>query len=45
MIMRGTPSIICGPGSIAQAHTDDEWVLIDQIPKAARFYAALMDEM
>ena len=45
MITRGTPSIICGPGSIAQAHTDDEWVLVEQLPKAARIYAALMDEM
>ncbi|MDP2983666.1 MAG: M20/M25/M40 family metallo-hydrolase [Candidatus Latescibacter sp.] len=45
MILRGTPSVICGPGALAQAHTDDEWVEVEQIPKAARIYAALMEEM
>jgi succinyl-diaminopimelate desuccinylase len=45
LILKGTPSIICGPGALAQAHTDDEWVEIQQIPKAARIYAALMEEM
>jgi acetylornithine deacetylase/succinyl-diaminopimelate desuccinylase-like protein len=42
MIRRGTPSIILGPGGIAQAHTDDEWVEVAQIPKAARIYAEMM---
>jgi acetylornithine deacetylase/succinyl-diaminopimelate desuccinylase-like protein len=41
----GIPSIIHGPGSIAQAHTEDEWVEIDQLVKACRSYAALMAEM
>lgn len=45
MIRRGTPAIILGPGSIAQAHTDDEWVEVAQIPKAARIYAEMMAEM
>lgn len=38
----GIPSIIHGPGSIAQAHTEDEWVELDQLVKACRSYAALM---
>ncbi|MHB9029826.1 MAG: M20 family metallopeptidase [Candidatus Latescibacterota bacterium] len=42
MIRRGTPSIILGPGAIAQAHTDDEWVEVAQIPRAARIYAGMM---
>lgn len=41
----GIPAVICGPGSIAQAHTEDEWVEIDQIKKAARVYTALMAGM
>jgi len=39
------PAVICGPGSIAQAHTADEWVAIDQLIDAARIYAALMAKM
>ncbi len=45
MIQRGTPSIIIGPGNIAQAHTDDEWVEVAQLPRAARIYAEMMAEM
>jgi acetylornithine deacetylase len=45
MIERGIPAVICGPGTIAQAHTADEWVEVKQIVKAARIYAALMAEM
>jgi len=45
MIRRGTPSIICGPGSIEQAHTEDEWVEIAQLPEAARIYTRLMAAM
>ena len=45
MIRKGLPSIICGPGSIRQAHTEDEWVEVAQLPKAARIYALLMTGM
>lgn len=45
MIARGVPAVICGPGSIAQAHTDDEYILVEELPKAARIYTALMAEM
>jgi acetylornithine deacetylase len=30
----GVPSVVFGPGSIAQAHTDDEWLDIDQLEAA-----------
>jgi acetylornithine deacetylase len=33
----GIPTIVCGPGSIAQAHQADEWVAIDQLEQASRF--------
>jgi acetylornithine deacetylase/succinyl-diaminopimelate desuccinylase-like protein len=45
MIKRGTPAVICGPGSIEQAHTEDEWVDTAQIPRAARIYTLLMADM
>ena len=45
LIRRGTPAIILGPGNLTQAHTDDEWVEVAQIPRAARIYAEMMAEM
>ena len=45
LIRRGTPAIICGPGSLAKAHTEDEYVEIDQLLKSARIYTAMMAEM
>ena len=35
----GIPAVCFGPGSIAQAHTDDEWVAVSQIPACARVLA------
>ncbi len=34
----GIPSVVLGPGDIAQAHTRDEWIALDQIEKAAEIY-------
>ncbi len=34
----GVPSVVFGPGSIAQAHTKDEWIEIAQLEKAAEVY-------
>lgn len=31
----GIPAVVFGPGNIAQAHTKDEWVELDQIDRAA----------
>lgn len=36
------PSIVTGPGSIAQAHTKDEWIEIDQLHKGVAAYEALI---
>jgi acetylornithine deacetylase/succinyl-diaminopimelate desuccinylase-like protein len=30
----GIPSVIFGPGDIAQAHTDDEWIALDSLERA-----------
>jgi acetylornithine deacetylase len=34
----GCPTVVFGPGSIAQAHTCDEWVAIDQLRAATEVY-------
>ena len=34
----GTPCIVFGPGDIAQAHTKDEWIAIEQVHLAAEAY-------
>ncbi|WP_437223126.1 M20 family metallopeptidase [Planctomicrobium sp. SH661] len=36
--MRGVPAIVLGPGSIAQAHTVDEWIEIAQLHQASEIY-------
>jgi acetylornithine deacetylase len=39
---RGIPAVVCGPGSIAQAHKADEYVEIDQVLKCEEFMRRLM---
>ena len=36
----GVPSVVFGPGSIAQAHTADEWIELAQVDAAAAALAA-----
>ncbi len=38
----GIPAIVIGPGDLAQAHTKDEWVLIEQLHLGVEFYLSLM---
>lgn len=38
----GIPSVVLGPGDIAQAHTSDEYVEIQQVVKAAAIYREIM---
>lgn len=35
----GIPTIVYGPGSLLQAHGDDEWVSIDEVLTATKVYA------
>jgi acetylornithine deacetylase len=37
----GIPSLVCGPGSIEQAHQPDEWIAVDQIKIAGQFLERL----
>jgi acetylornithine deacetylase len=37
----GLPCVVMGPGSIDQAHTDDEWIDLDEVVAAVEVYTAL----
>ncbi len=39
------PTVICGPGHIAQAHQPDEWCHIDQIARCEDFMRRLVDHL
>jgi len=39
---RGIPCVVLGPGDIAQAHTSDEYVEIQQVVKATAIYREIM---
>jgi acetylornithine deacetylase/succinyl-diaminopimelate desuccinylase-like protein len=41
----GLPCVVFGPGDIAQAHTKDEWVDLDQVRAAAEIYYAMAIEV
>jgi len=41
LVEAGVPTIVFGPGSIAQAHGDDEWVEIEDVARAAEVLAEL----
>lgn len=41
----GWPCVLCGPGSITQAHQPDEWIELSQIEEGARFMARLVEKL
>ena len=41
----GLPTAICGPGSMAQGHTADEWVAIDDLERCRAMLAALVGRL
>lgn len=38
LVSRGIPTVICGPGSLKQAHSIDEYVEMEQIELAEQYY-------
>ena len=38
----GIPAVVLGPGDIAQAHTHNEWIDLDELHRGVEVYAALM---
>ena len=41
----GIPTVICGPGSIEQAHKPDEWIALEQIAACETFMDRLIDRI
>lgn len=39
----GIPTVVCGPGDIAQAHKPNEFITLDQLQKGEAFMARLAD--
>lgn len=39
----GCPTVVCGPGDIAQAHTANEWIAIAELEKCGAFLMRLAD--
>ena len=41
----GIPAVVCGPGSIEQAHKPDEFISLDQLALCERFMSRLLDRL
>jgi acetylornithine deacetylase len=41
----GIPSVVCGPGSIAQAHKPNEYITVEQVRACEGFLRRLLDRM
>ncbi len=41
----GVPSILCGPGHIAQAHQPNEWVTLEQVAQCEAFLRRLVHKL
>jgi len=41
----GIPAIAIGPGSIAQAHTKDEWLDLDELERGVNFFSGLIGKL
>ena len=41
----GIPTVICGPGSIEQAHKPDEWIGLEQVARCDDFIRRLLDHV
>lgn len=41
----GVPTVICGPGSMAQGHKPDEFVLVEQIARCQAMLQTLVDRL
>jgi acetylornithine deacetylase len=39
----GSPTVVCGPGDIAQAHTANEWLAKAELDKCMAFMRRLAD--
>ena len=42
---RGMPAVALGPGSIAQAHTKDEWIAVDALERGVDFFRQFLAKL
>ncbi len=42
---RGMPAVAVGPGSIAQAHTQDEWIAVADLERGADFFGRFLAKL
>lgn len=42
---KGIPAVAVGPGSIAQAHTCDEWISVEDLEAGVKFFAAFLRQL
>ena len=41
----GMPAVICGPGSIEQAHKTDEWIAVSELQKGLHVFARFLERL
>jgi len=41
----GIPAVAAGPGFIAQAHTNDEWIAVSELDLGVQFYRAFLEAL
>ena len=41
----GIPTVLCGPGSIDQGHTANEFIAVDQLEKGVKVYKKVIEEI
>ena len=41
----GYATVVCGPGSITQAHQADEYITVDELQRGAAFLSKLIDSL
>ena len=41
----GVPSVVFGPGDIAQAHTADEWISLRDLDRATRMLLSFLQSL
>ncbi|MCB1089653.1 MAG: M20/M25/M40 family metallo-hydrolase, partial [Verrucomicrobiae bacterium] len=41
----GIPAVACGPGNIAQAHTEDEWLAVADLEAGVDFYRRFLESL
>ena len=42
---RGMPAVALGPGSIAQAHTEDEWIAVAELERGVEFFREFLGRL